>query len=241
MTLPRPIPMLLAALGVVVLVSTAVGVFLTFTQTPPAWFFFSFEIVVALGGVFLVLLGLGKVKEGPAITLLCCAGAIGAGTLLGWKGTGQQINGHSVTWLVALRGLIAAALMLAAVAELLVRDPKRTLPRMGWGVATGVPLVAMVALYANGAIPTAIGNIGVNSPALAFGLWMVLGVIACALASASGHMFITGFSMGVAAWDRKPGTPLPATPPLSQPSPATPASRPATATTPTSTPSGTQG
>lgn len=236
MTLPRPIPLLLAALGAVVLVSTAVGIYLTFTQTPPAWFFFSFEVVVVLGGVFLVLLGLGKVKEGPAMTLLCCAGAIGAGSLLGWKGTGQQINGQSVTWLVVLRGLIAGVLVLAAAAELLVRDPKRTLPRIGWGVATGAPLLAMVALYANGVIPTAIGGVGVSSPALAFGLWMMLGLIACVLASASGHMFITGFAMGVAAWDRKPGTPPPA--PTSS---AKPSARPATATAPTNTPSGTQG
>ncbi|HZW06334.1 MAG TPA: hypothetical protein VFF65_04355 [Phycisphaerales bacterium] len=34
MTLPRPIPILLSALGVLVLLSTAVGIYLTFTQSP---------------------------------------------------------------------------------------------------------------------------------------------------------------------------------------------------------------
>lgn len=230
MTLPRPIPMLLAALGALVLLSAAVGVVLTFTQSPPAWFFFSFELVVILAGVFLVMLGTGKIKEGPAITLLCCAGAIGAGSLLGWKGTGQQINGHSITWLVALRALIAAALTLVAAAEVAARDPKRTLPRLGWGVAMAVPLLVIIALCLNGAIPGAISRLGVNSPALAFGVWMIIGLIVMALVSAAGHLFITGFAIGVAAWDRPPAQ-----------RPSAPADGQATVAPTPSTPSGTQG
>ena len=235
MTLQRPIQLLLAALGAVTLLSAAVGIVLTFTQTPPAWFFLSFELVVILGAVFLILLGLGKIKEGPAITLVCCAGAIGAGSLLGWKGTGQQINGHSITWLVALRSLVAAALVLAAAAEVASRDPKRTLPRLGWGVAAALPLLAMLGLYANGTIPSVLGNLNANSPTLAFGVWLVLGVIAGALASASGHLLITGFAIGVKAWDQKHGA-------ASQTAASSPASTPAAIPpAPTSKPSGTQG
>lgn len=222
--------MLLAALGAVVLLSAAVGVVLTFTQSPPAWFFFSFELVVILAGVFLMMLGVGKIKEGPAITLLCCAGAIGAGTLLGWKGTGQQINNQSITWLVLLRALIAAILVFAAAADVALRDPKRTLPRLAWGTATALPLIAILALYLNGVIPSAVGRLGVGSPALAFGVWMIIGLIVMSLVSAAGHLFITGFAIGVAAWDRPPAPASPA-----------PADRQATASPTPSTPSGTQG
>jgi hypothetical protein len=243
MTLPRPIPTVLAALGALVILSAAVGIVLTFTQTPPAWFFFGFELVVLLASGFLVALGMGKIKEGPAITLLCCAGAIGAGSLLGWKGTGQQINGHSITWLVALRGLVAAALLLAAAAELALRDPKRTLPRLAWGVALTLPLLAMAALYYNGTLSSVIGRLGVNYPALAFGVWVVVGVIAAALMSAAGHMLITGFTIGVEAWEHRPeatpSKPGAADRPIA--APAVPSANPATTSAPTSTPSGTTG
>lgn len=226
MTLPRPIPLLLAALGAVVLLSAAVGVVLTFTQSPPAWFFFSFELVVMLASVFLVLLGLGKVKDGPAITLLCCAGAIGAGSLLGWKGTGQQIDGHSITWLVAFRALIAAALVLIAAAEVAARDPKRTLPRLAWGTVMALPLLAILALYMNGVIPNAVGKLGQDRPALAFGVWMIIGIAVMALVSAAGHLFITGFAIGVAAWDRPPTPAAPDRQASAAPQPSTPSGTP---------------
>jgi len=233
MTLPRPIQMLLCALGGVVLLSGLLGVYLTFTQTPPAWFFFSFELVVVLASGFLIALGAGKVRQGPALTLLCCAGAVGAGSLLGGKATGQQIAGHSVTWLVAFRAGAAAVMLLAAAAELALRDPRRTLPRIGWGVALAVPLVGLLGLYATGRLQTTLGTVGANSPVLAFGLWLLIGVIACALAAASGHLLITGFALGVDAWDRRG---VQASPPAG---PA--AAKPATASAPSGTPSGAQG
>ena len=203
MTLPRPIPMLLAALGVVVLASTGVGLWLALTQKPPAWFFLGFELVIVMGAVFLIMLGMGKFKDGPAITLLCAAGAIGVCALLGWQATGRQINGHSVTWLLLLRAGIAGLLVLAAATEVALRDPQKTLPRIGWGLLAGIPVVALLALLQMGTLGRAIDKLTGGSQATAFGVWMVVGLIGCALVSASGHMLITGFQIGVQAWDRK--------------------------------------
>lgn len=225
MTLPRPIQLLLAGLGVLTLITVAIGGVLAFRQTPPAWFFLSFELVVAMGAVFLVPLGLGKIKEGPAITLLCCAGAIGVGAVLGWQATGRQIAGASIGWLVGLRALIAGLLLLAAAAELIVRDPKAVLPRLGLGFATGIPLVGMLALMQIGTIPGIMSKVNASSPPIAFGLWTLLGLAAAGLLSASGHYFITGFAAGVKAFDAK------------QP----PAARPATQPASSSKPAGTQG
>lgn len=222
--------MLLAALGVLVLASTTVGLFMALTQKPPAWFFLSFELVVVLGAVFLVMLGMGRYKEGPAITLLCCAGAIGVCTLLGWQASGKQLNGQSITWLVLLRGGIAGLLVLAAAADVALRNPSKTLPRIGWGLAVGVPLVAVLVLFQRGTLAAIIAKVSGGSQSFGFGIWLLIGLLACALASASGHLLITGFQIGVRGEQKKTEPP----PPAAKPRPATPPA-------PTGTPSGAKG
>lgn len=242
MMLPRPILMLLSVLGVIVLASTGVGLWMALTQKPPAWFFMGFELVIVLGAVFLVLFGMGKFKNGPAITLICCAGAIGMCSLLGWQATGRAISGHSVTWLLALRGLVAGLLVAAAAADIVLRDPKGTLPRIGWGIGLAVPIVVLLALMQRGTLGVMINKLSGNSQSLAFGIWLIVGLIACVLISASGHMLITGFQVGVEAADKQPGKPgaTPGAP--AKPAAIASGSSPATtATPPSGTPRGTPG
>lgn len=242
MTLPKPIPMLLSLLGVVVIASAAAGLFMALTQRPPAYFFLGFELVIVLAAVFVVLLGMGKIKDGPAITLLCAAGAIGVGALLGWQATGKQINGQSVTWLVTLRGLIAAALVLAAAADVALRVPSKTLPRIGWGLACMAPLLAGLVLVKMGTLGTLVTRLSGGSQPIAFGIWMVLGIFGGALLSAGGHLLITGFQIGVQAADQTGGmgTTGTGTQPA-KPGAASQAARAATPPAPSSTPTGTTG
>ncbi|MBX9639764.1 MAG: hypothetical protein K2X97_08570 [Mycobacteriaceae bacterium] len=228
MTLPRPIPLLVALLGAVSVASAVAGVFLAVSQRPPAWFFLGFETVVVLASVFLVLLGLGRIKEGPAITLLCAAGAIGAGSLLGWQATGKQINGHSVAWLLLLRMGIAGLLTLGAAAEVALRAPARTLPKLGWGLVCGLPVVVAVALARSGKLGALVSGVAGGSPSLAFGVWMVVGIVGVALTSASGHLLITGFQIGVWAFDA-PRPVLPPAPPAAALCPGAPGAAPAPA------------
>ncbi|MFT3686102.1 MAG: hypothetical protein QM783_14475 [Phycisphaerales bacterium] len=230
MTLPRPIPILIAGLGGVTILTALAGVAMAVMQRPPAWFFLGFEVVVVLAAVFLILLGIGRIKEGPAITLICAAGAIGAGSLLGWQATGKQINGHSITWLVGVRGLIAAVLVLAAAADVALRAPSRTFPKIGWGLVFAFPLLGGLACWKVGLLGSVIGRVAGNSQPLAFGLWMVVGIIGGVLLSAAGHLLITGFQAGVKASDEPAPAPKPATP-----SSTTPANQPPSSSTSTGT------
>jgi hypothetical protein len=199
MTLPKPIPQFVVALGIAVLVSGAFATWLALQSTPVAWFFLGFELVTLLAAVFLIGLGLGKVTQGPALTLLCAAGAIGMGTYLGWLASGRELGGQRVSWLIASRGLCAAALVLFAALDVITRAPKQTVPRIIWGMAGFVLFAAAAGLYKLGVIPSLMNKIGNINPAVEIGAWLIFLLIIGGFICLAAHGFIRAFEIGVHA------------------------------------------
>lgn len=124
----------LSALGLIVA---------SFTQHPPAWFLILFEAPVLISGVFGLLLAKGSRfggVSGPAMTLLCIAGCVGAGSLLGYVGTGRAVAGYSLTKVMIGRAGMAAALAVLSALHVLLRKPSLSLPLLLKGVLIGLPL-----------------------------------------------------------------------------------------------------
>ena len=192
----------------------------------------AFHAIFPVAAWFTLTLAQGRLRQGPAITLLCVAGATGVGSVFAYLAGGRPagfITGHWPTMLgVAIAGLTATL----AAADVLLRAPKQTLPRLAVGLALSLPLLALLALLWRGSISRALAGV---SDALVFGAYIILLLVLIALASAAGHQIIRAFQIGVAAFKGDPAPP-PA-PPQSQASVSPPANQqamiaPAPATTP---------
>jgi hypothetical protein len=218
-------PIILHALLACALLAAALclwGAFGALTAKPIRWISVAFELTGLLGAFMLVLLARGRIRQGPAITCLCVAGAVGAGALLAYVSAGRpvaEVKAHAPT---LIRLAIAGALVAIAALDVLLRAPKATLPRFGIGLALGAPLLIIIALLQRGTIARAFAPLGSG---LEFGAYILLTMLVIGLVAASGHYLITAFQIGVAAF--KDEAPSPATLPPSPPAPpATPAPAP---------------
>ncbi len=157
---------------------------------PVYWFMLGFEVLITVAAVFGVLLSLGRFRDGPALALLCIAGAVGAGGLLGYVGSGKTLVGIDLKYLLVLRAALAAAFALAAAAVVLARRPRASLPLLATGIGAGVALVALGAGFwaARGTLAGAAGPVRV----IAF---TVAGVLVICLVSAAGHYLIRAFAI----------------------------------------------
>lgn len=108
----------------------------------PAWFVVAFELVTLLAGAFVVLVGRGRFAAAPGLALLCCAGAIGAGTYLAHIGSGKQVL---AVWFLLLRAGLSGVLLAAAAWSVLARNPGPAVRSLTRAALFGVPLLAMLA------------------------------------------------------------------------------------------------
>lgn len=209
MTLPRSIQLMLTALSGLTGLSALVVAALALLQRPsPAWFLAWFELVVVAAGIFGVLVGRGRFREGPAITLLCIAGVVAVGTLLGYLSAGRELMGVSLTGLLLARAAGAAVFAAAAGADVLLREPRRSVPMLCKGIAAGVPVMIVLVLAARGSM---LSQVSGWHPLAQVAFWLLGFAVFAALACASAHWVIRSFQIGVElAEARRTGSPEPA-------------------------------
>ncbi len=196
MALPR-VPM--AIRGVSLLVGVGVGLLALWqtygalTRTDPGWFLVGFEALTLSGCVFAVLIGLGKFRSGPALAMLCVAGTILVGTVLGYtadRATYRGILQHQVS-----AGRIGASVLMLAMAGVTVwaRRPGKSLKALVIGCVLGGAGVAATGAWMFTSLPATLAGIHpmVKTLAFLFGGLLVVGLI-----SAGTHYAIRSLEFG---------------------------------------------
>jgi hypothetical protein len=179
------------AVCVLIAASSVGGLAASIFVGPPSWSFIGFEAVI------LIAAGVGAAeafrfsRTGPAMALLCVAGAVGVGSLLGYIGAGQLLMGRNMLpFLLARAG---AAGLLAAAAGLIVlsRDLPRSIPALIKGVMLGAVLVAILAT-----VWTMRATILSAGGAARVTIALLLGVVAIGLLAAAVHQLVRAFAVG---------------------------------------------
>lgn len=200
-TAPHTTPLfrtLTLVLGCVTVLSALGGIGLALSQRPtPAWFLLMFEGPVALAGVFAILLARGSRfggTSGPAMTLLCIAGCVGAGSVMGYIGTGHEAAGIRLTKALLARLVLAGGFGSLAALCVLLRRPARSLPLLFKGVALGLPLPIVALLVSRGIGVAQFNALPEFVQIVAYLLGaVVLGGLFCA----SVHVVIRAFQIGI--------------------------------------------
>lgn len=184
---PKPISIAVGVICGAVLLSALAGVGLSATRSPPIWFVFGFEALTAFAAVIGLLFSLGRFRDGPAMCLLCVAGAVGVCSLLGYQAAGKIPGVSLYPWLLG-RG--AAAVLLAGLAglDVLARDPRNAVPDLVRGAILILVLVgSVIGLWA------ARGGIQSMPGWLQFVVWLIAGVWLLALMAPAVHVLVRAF------------------------------------------------
>lgn len=184
---------LIAGLGVLMVVRALMA-------EPMQVFAICFGVVMVVASGFLGWVGRGRVIEGPAIALLCVAGAVMCCAVFAFVSTGRPPSGiaRDVPTLASLA--IGGLLTVIAALDILLRRPAESLPRLVKGVLIGIPLLIVIALWQSGIVARVMGHLGMS---LAFAGYVLLLIVSIGLAAASGHQLIRAFQIGVDAADAK--------------------------------------
>jgi len=145
--IPAPIRWTIAALSAALLVSGVAGVVVGQVVPPkPAWPLMGFEGVIAFSSVFGLLLVAGRVRQAPALTVLCVAGAAAVGTVLGYLAVKSSLAHLPLKpWLAARLG---AAMVLTACAVFIALGSNRTAWKTLWRAGMfAAPLVGVLLWY----------------------------------------------------------------------------------------------
>ncbi len=158
---------------------------------PVSWFLVGFEIVIAAASFMGVATGLGRHRDGPAMALLCVAGAVGVGSLLGYIGSGGTLLGWGLKPLLMARLADAATIAGASGLIVLARRPRDAVPMVAKGLLICGALAGM--LLAAWLFRASIA--GAPGPVRG-ALMACIGVGGIVLISAGAHYLIRGFSLG---------------------------------------------
>lgn len=140
MALPR-VPM--AIRGVCLLTGLGVGGsalwqgFGAITRQDPGWFLVGFEALTLLGCVYALLLGFGRFRSGPALAMLCVAGTILAGTVLGYTADRATYRGMPRDPIAAARLAASALILLMAGVTVWARRARESARALVIGCALG--------------------------------------------------------------------------------------------------------
>lgn len=208
---PRPIRLLTAAICACILLSAlATGVLAIVVPPKPAWTLMAFEVVMAVSCSLALPFARGAYRDGPGLALTCFAGAVFAGSVLGYLSAQGVLGTHSLKlWLLA-RVALAGLLGLFAAAVVLVRNPR------SWGgLIKGLLLLSPHALivvlfglqrYGPGSVKSGLDRLlGVFAPltrpaegvaeAMRMGGLIVIAIIAGGLLCAGLHLIIRSFEI----------------------------------------------
>jgi hypothetical protein len=187
---PRGLGVFVAGVSAVVLLSSLVGAGAAALNSPPVWFMLGFEVVIAVAAVFGVLTGMGRFGEGPALALVCVAGAVGAGSLLGYL-AGQGNIGIGLKPFLLAREASAAAIAGAGGVIVMMRRPQVSVRRMAIGLACAGSFAGICAgLWVFG---NRLSGLGTMAGAL---VGLASAVTLLALLAAAVHLIIGAFEAG---------------------------------------------
>lgn len=173
----------------------------------------AFEFVVLLAAAMGVLTGLGKLKSGPAMSMLCTGGVVFAGAVLseprlvarvlqGGSG-GAATGGVDLTPWVIARVICGLGLCGLAALTLLLRRPGVSFPLLVRGTLLGLPVLAVLAALLIDRTRAMLADLSPIPSALlaVFGCLLMV-----ALVSVSAHCIIRAFEVGIQA-GRDPDAP----------------------------------
>lgn len=168
----------------------------------PSWALIGFEVIILFSAGIGALEAIRHSRHGPAMTLLCVAGAVGVGSLLGFIGANKTLAGFDLHVVLGARLLTAAIVAAAAGCIVISRDPSNSLPSLVKGLIAGAVFVGLCvgAWVMRGAILGAGG-------AARVGFVVVTGIAVIALVSASIHYLVRAFAVGVGPRFDEPGAP----------------------------------
>lgn len=202
--LSRPVRLVVGFASAVGLVSALGGMGVAvFAITPPAWMMLGFEVVSVVAAVFGIGVALGRFADGPALALLCVAGAWGGGTLFGRLTAIEHPGLRALAtdpWILG-RGVLSAVVLAAGGYAVLMRDPRswRVLIR---GVVLGGLALAIVvggwAMRGSALLRPATGPLEVLRIVMLFVAALVVG----GLFSVGIHLVIRAFELGRAETDK---------------------------------------
>ncbi len=193
------------ALGAIACLLGAAGAILALLSSPPVWFTVGFQTIIALTGLFAVLMARSRGTPAPALAMVCFAGAIFTGATLGRFSAVLGAAAEPIGTTDALRRLVrdpwflaqstlAGALGAFALVIALGSD-SRAWRKLALSLACAVPVAAaagwIVAFNGDEVIlapvDSAIGIVRVVVVCLA-------GIAAAILLSISAHLVIGAFS-----------------------------------------------
>lgn len=197
--LPGFIRVTIGVVSGAVLLSAAGGMLAALAANDrPAWGMFGFEAVIAVAGVFGVLMagGGGRFREGPGLAAACIAGTFFVGSVLGYLSLQPpRLGGVGLKPFVAGRVLAAAVVALAGAYCVLSRHP-RSWRLLLTGLLLGAPVIAAGAVVAlpplRGLLAPVTGAGTVVQMGAALGAFIVLGSLLCA----SADFIIRAFEVG---------------------------------------------
>lgn len=202
-TTPTIILRLLLAISLFCLVSALAGMVIAFKGQ--SWYMLAFEFVVVISAAPGLMIGAGRVRSGHAMGMLCLGGVVGVTAALIdpelMKALIQrQTPKVDPVWGVNILPWILARLAAGAVLvglsalTVLLRRPGRSLPLLAKGMAFGLPVLVCGGLVL---VPSMRGKLSALSPVSLIVLAIAGTAVLCVLISASGHLIIRAFQVGI--------------------------------------------
>jgi hypothetical protein len=173
-----------------VLLSALAGAGVAALHSPPVWFMLGFEVVIGVAAVFGMLTGRGRFGDGPALALVCVAGAVGAGSLLGFL-AGRGNIGVNLTPFLLAREAAAAVYLGVAGAMVVMRRPGVSLRRLAIGLACAAAFAGEAALLWK--MRGSLGGLGTMAGAL---VGLVAAVTLLGLLAGAVHQIVGAFEAG---------------------------------------------
>lgn len=161
----------------------------------------AFAVVTIVASVMGVLTGLGRLRGAEPLTAFCIGGVFCvsavlsdpsiAARALGRPASSLVLAGMNIRWIMLALLALGVLMMGLAALTTITRDRRAAVPSVAWGVAWGVPLLAMATLWKLGSTRGAI----LALPGWALAIVALLGMILLVVcASASIHYLVKGFA-----------------------------------------------
>ncbi len=163
----------------------------------PVWGMFGFEVVIVIASAMGLFIRGRLFRDGPALGLLCIAGAVMAGSGLGYLSLGGgmrggQLGATSMLPLVGVRVLAAGTLGLLAAGIVLSRDSGRWRTAIR-GVLLLAPVVVGAGLWWVGVLDPMVSAIGGMPGVFRALILLCVSLIAGTLLCAGLHVVIRSF------------------------------------------------
>lgn len=168
-------------------------------STTPAWQLLGFEAVSFLAGVIGVLWGFGRLRTGPAMTLMCLGATIVAGAYFANLGALGQIEVAGRDQGISLRPYLLARLAIGVI--FLVVSAWITVSRMPSSISLLMRAAVWGAPLAIGGIVWKLKGVSISSaldswPGWAsVGLYGVLGLVGIVCLTVCGHCVLKAFEL----------------------------------------------